>query len=423
MKNIIMTAFFLFSAAFAVAQQIPDGFQGYSQMQNLTFRGNNLSNGDFDAKGAPALKTVKWKLKTGGKIYSSPVEAGKNVYVGSMDGNLYSADIATGAERWKFKTSGGVVSTPTVSGGLVFFTSMDGKLYAVETASGKEKWSAKVTEEKNYHASPALSYGTIFVAGGDKRSILEQAGWGAEPVKGYDALTGTKIWEQLQGKGPQGFSAVALAEGAIIFPYGFSSTAAYNLSTGEAFYEGQSSDILFNSPIYQPPAVSTDGSAYYIGRQTGDQHTNEKIGSLGILDWKTGRKGPRTAVFKDGLEKNKKATGLAEGGDYTVWTAPTLGEGKVFIGCADGNLYAFEQKTLKRSWTFKAGGPIRSSASFAKGTVYFGCDDGNLYAVDASSGRETGKCRIGGSEILSSPCISNSAVYIGSDDGFLYCAE
>jgi outer membrane protein assembly factor BamB len=123
------------------------------------------------------------------------------------------------------------------------------------------------------------------------------------------------------------------------------------------------------------------------------------------------------------LEGFKKATGLTEGTDRSVWTAPTLGSGSVFVGCADGILYSFEQKSLKRGWSFQAGGPIRSSASFAGGTVYFGCDDGNLYAVDAASGNETGKCAIGEGGNLSSPCIGDGVVFIGSGDGFIYAVK
>jgi hypothetical protein len=104
------------------------------------FRGNVQHTGVYDAPGVPELHGVRWKFKTGGRVYSSPAVVGGVVFVGSADGNLYAIDAATGAERWKFATKGRVVSSPAVQGGLVYFESYDSNFYAIDAATDALKW-------------------------------------------------------------------------------------------------------------------------------------------------------------------------------------------------------------------------------------------------------------------------------------------
>src|SRR6476661_282230 len=99
------------------------------------FRGNVEHTGVYDAPGVPELHGVKWKFKTGGRVYSSPAAADGAVFVGSADGNLYAVDAAAGTLKWKFATRGRVVSSPAVAAGVVYFESYDSNFYAVDTAT------------------------------------------------------------------------------------------------------------------------------------------------------------------------------------------------------------------------------------------------------------------------------------------------
>jgi len=74
---------------------------------------------------------IKWKFKTGGYVWSSPVFADGIVYVGSVDKKLYAVDALTGDEIWEYETGGGITSSPLVSDGVVYVGSRDGYLYAL----------------------------------------------------------------------------------------------------------------------------------------------------------------------------------------------------------------------------------------------------------------------------------------------------
>jgi len=149
------------------------------------FRGNLLHTGVYDAPGVPELHGVKWKFKTGGRVYSSPAVAEGTVFVGSNDGNLYAVDAATGTQKWKFATKGEkrfaakhihgllpesepmpdpfdfYLSSPAVSNGVVYFGSGDGNVYALDADSGVLKWTFQTGDV--VHASPALAEGRLFI--------------------------------------------------------------------------------------------------------------------------------------------------------------------------------------------------------------------------------------------------------------------
>jgi eukaryotic-like serine/threonine-protein kinase len=53
------------------------------------------------------------------------------VYVGSVDGALYSIDAQSGALRWRYKTGGAITGAPRVVDGIVYFGSSDHYVYAL----------------------------------------------------------------------------------------------------------------------------------------------------------------------------------------------------------------------------------------------------------------------------------------------------
>jgi hypothetical protein len=74
---------------------------------------------------------------------------------------------------------------------------------------------------------------------------------------------------------------------------------------------------------------------------------------------------------------------------------PVVADGRLFIGTAMGNFHAFEAKTGKKAWAFKAGGPILHTAGVEAGKVFFGCLDGCVYALDAAKGEQAWKFESG----------------------------
>ena len=126
-----------------------------------------------------------------------------------------------------------------------------------------------------------------------------------------------------------------------------------------------------------------------------------------------------------------------------VNSSPAVVGDTVYVGSADGGLYAVNKDTGKQRWRFKTEGRVVSSPAVAGGIVYFESYDGNFYAVDAETGHLMWKFTTGGERrfegthlhgslpapetmpdpfdvYLSSPVVWHDAVYFGSGDGNVY---
>ncbi len=100
------------------------------------------------------------------------------------------------------------------------------------------------------------------------------------------------------------------------------------------------------------------------------------------------------APRKLGVDKWVYATGGA------VYSSPTVVGNVVYIGSADGNVYALDTGTGVPVWTFQTGNAIIATPAVAGGVVYIGSSS-TLYALNATTGTELWEYGVAG--IVSSP--------------------
>lgn len=124
--------------------------------------------------------------------------------------------------------------------------------------------------------------------------------------------------------------------------------------------------------------------------------------------------------FENVLNKYNVA-GLVEAWTATtggaVNSSPTVANGVVYVGCEDGQLYAFDAATgLKPDgWTNPTtGNEIHSGPTVADGVVYVNSLAGTTYAFDAGTGDKLWEADSGGT--YSSPTVANGKVYVVSGD-------
>ena len=175
-----------------------------------------------------------------------------------------------------------------------------------------------------------------------------------------------------------------------------------------------STPAVANGTVY---AASYDGKFYALNAQTG------------AIKWKFATEGERRFEAKGihGLEPKNQT--IAD--QYDVFlSSPVLGQGAVYFGSGDGNLYALDANSGELKWKFKTGDVVHASPAYANGVLFVGSWDSFFYAVDAATGKE--KWRFHGGEdplihnqvgFQSSAAVVDQVVYVGCRDSNLYALE
>lgn len=283
---------------------------------------------------------------------SAPALASGVVYVVANDGNLYSLDLRSGAERWRYGVKDqkwNVYSSPAVSDGIVYFTSLSGNVYALETTSRQVKW---IFKSKGILTSPAFSNEEIYV--GSEKGVLYCV----------DIQTGQEKWS-FKAKAKPGTPIVDKGTAYIRTEDG--TLYAIDTKTGQQKWTTQIGGRV--RPVF--PVVSVkigtslacfEGSIFFAGTDKGSDYLFAIDARDGQLRWKFKVEGP--------------------------CRSPIVADGVIYIGSL-GNLYAIDAKTGTQNWLLKTrsefGGKtvkdVPSSPAVAEGALYFVSDEGVVYAV------------------------------------------
>jgi len=97
---------------------------------------------------------------------SSPTVAGDSIYLGDEEGVFHAIERKTGKGRWKLATGGEIYSSAAVFEGRVIFGSYDNRLYCLNEKDGSLAW--KYETQGYVHCAPAVVDGVTFIAGCDE---------------------------------------------------------------------------------------------------------------------------------------------------------------------------------------------------------------------------------------------------------------
>jgi len=156
--------------------------------------------------------------------------------------------------------------------------------------------------------------------------------------------------------------------------------------------------------IYGTPAV--DGDLVYIG-----SYVKEGTLSQGkIYAFRFGRDEPKWVYPREGY-----LSGPVVGG-------PVVSQGKVYISCSDGKVYALDAAEGYGGWEFQTGDKIWSTPAIDGETLYIGSFDKKLYALSTADGSKKWEFETEGA-IVSTPLVYEDIIYFGSFDRHLYAVD
>lgn len=414
------------------------------------FAANPAHTGIYASDNSDSPGDLKWKFKTDGKVFSSPIVYNNVVYIGSEDHNLYAINKITGDLLWKFNTGGAVHSSPTVYKNVVYFGSYDGFYYALNATTGKLKWKFKTGGEKKVGAKglwtmkPEDMYmNDLFdfflsspVINADHHDPIVYFGSSDGNLYALHALTGKKKWA-FKTNGLI-HASPALYSGKIYFGSWDTFLYAVDAQTGHLQWKFETGKQPVGHLLegIQASAACAYGMVYF-GSRDGYFYALDAFN--GKLKWK-----------------------YAADNSWVLTTA-AIKNGMVYLGTSDTYLFlGFDAQTGQEKVRYKTNGYVYSSPALSGNTAYFGDFTGRLSAVDIKSGKLTGKFETPGrltnakgvldsvgninfnvlakgkdlayydtsvygmdklytlGPIVSSPAISHGVIYFGSADNYIY---
>lgn len=105
-----------------------------------------------------------------------------------------------------------------------------------------------------------------------------------------------------------------------------------------------------------------------------------------------------------------------------VRSSPTIGNGMLYVGCYDTNIYALDAERGEFRWKYATEGGISSSPAYWQDLVIVGSEDGAVYGLDSRRGALRWTFRTT-KAVRSSPRIEDRIVLVGSDDQQFYALD
>ena len=178
-------------------------------------------------------------------------------------------------------------------------------------------------------------------------------------------------------------------------------------------------------PVPSTPAIAN--GIVYVGSYDGKFYALNA--ETGAVKWKFATEGERRFEAKGLHGMQPKTQTIADPFDIYL-SSPVVGQGKVYFGSGDGNLYALDATTGELSWKFKTGDVIHASPALVDGVLFVGSWDSYFYAVDAATGKEKWRFHAGEDPLIhnqqgfqSSAAVVGGVVYVGCRDAQLYALD
>jgi len=277
-----------------------------------------------------------WAYTTpsGAPIRSAPaIDPNGTVIVASSDGNLYW--IGKTGSLMTSLSLGGTLTSPNVDNGQIFVASSTGALYDVSDSSGTVAWTSALSAASS--STPAFDATNNIVVAGD----------GSGAVTAFNATTGAQLWKATTG-GPV-TAAPLIVKGTVYIGSADTNFYAINETTGAVNWK-----YALTGPIVAAAAQLSAGQI--------------SIGDSNAMAYAFNASGSLVYSFNFG-QKNGAIVGIANVA------------GGTFFEMAGGLVAMIRVVNQPGSaWSYKTAATLSTSPAIVDGTVYIGAADGGLYA-------------------------------------------
>ncbi len=300
-----------------------------------------------------------WRVQVSGGVERDVRAVGDRLYFGTLGGDAYCLDAATGKEVWRYGAGSDVISEVAVDGDLACFGTIDGRVIGLDAAKGTRKW--EFAAGGPVIASPVISDGRVLVGSGEPAYYA------------IDAATGEQVWKYPMDRATQVLPVVV--DGNVEFGAWDKVFYALDVKTGNEtwktpvgiswYFSTASSDpatngsrVVANATPYKP----TDPDVYCLDAATGD------------IAWSRHNPGKSDCGFNSPCVDGDKCysvdgggvvycMSMADGKDLwhasanmmTIGGKPAIAGDKLYLAGLHGNLACIDTTNQKLLWSYSTG--------------------------------------------------------------------
>ena len=298
----------------------------------------------FDLAG----KNQNWRLNIPRGVEASGASIRDTLFVGGLNGKMYSVNLPDGHVNWTFDTKTEVVSEPLLEEGILYFMAGSQSVYSVDGVSGRQLWSYSRQDTSNNMtvrggSKPALVNGVLYIGFSDGALVA------------LNSQTGTEQWEITLNRNTKFKdidSSPVVSDDVLLINSYDDKLYCISKNKGEivwsAPYGGASTPLVMDDKVY---TSSSRGELVAL---------NKKDGSL---IWK---KDTKRGIFTDPISfKNLLVTGESQGrlmfvdkengstmGSFEpgrgVFSKPAIYDNKVYFISGEANAYGISADFLTR---------------------------------------------------------------------------
>jgi len=300
-----------------------------------------------------------WNYTTGTEVWATPLVTEDRIFIGSADNNFYALNRLNGPPVWVNQTENDVHSSAKIHNGVVVFGSLDGSLYFLDADTGNEAVPPFRTGGQ-IHGTPAIVDETVVIGSDDGK------------VYRVSLMDGSEIWNFTGSPiqpGDVKYSSAAIYGNNVYIGSNNHNLYCLDLDTGDLVWQFATGHFIYASPAIHGGKVfvhSLDGFLYALplSDPNGDGNitTDEVMWEFETQDSGGGIEGGSSPAVADGKVVVGSRLGFTEGYVYVideevgdlVWrseklpgtfSSPTIVDGRIFIGAADGAMYGFSELT------------------------------------------------------------------------------
>jgi len=305
-----------------------------------------------------------------------PILVGDRVYFGSSDSYVYCLEARTGRVLWYYPNHHVVKGSISIFGHHIYHGGRDNKMHCYDL-NGKMMWETRTGNDMD--SSPVVVNGRGFI-GGEDGSIYC-----------FDPGTGEILWRTATAGSVE--SSPCVVGDRVIAASGQGLLYCCDGDTGEILWTFETLGDTDSTPVHWRGRI-------FVGCATGDYR---EVGHFWCVDAETGR-----PLWHLPMRRG-------------IWATAALNpaNGRVYIGCNNGILYALSTEDGQLVWERHLASRIWGSAAVTDGCVLVGTRDGRLWCLDEDTGEPIWVFD-DGFDIVATPLVADGLIVIGSQGGWVY---